>query len=82
MSVAQDRRSAQRIEESAARAPVRRDVQRLEAERERLLDDLGRAAAAVYRGEPADAVAEVEAELDGLDRELRRARAALTYLSD
>jgi hypothetical protein len=65
-----------------ARGAARSDVRRLEAEAERLTDELGLRASRLYSGEGTEnSVFEIEAELDQVERDLRRARAARAYLS-
>jgi hypothetical protein len=73
---------AKRIEGRRALDRARRDVRELREARERVVDDLGRAAAAVYRGEAnEDAAREAEERLDGIEQTLRRAEAAERYLN-
>jgi hypothetical protein len=56
-------------------------VRRLEAEVERLTDELGLRASRLYSGEGSEeSVREVEEELDVVERDLRRARAANAWV--
>jgi hypothetical protein len=82
MSALSDRRELERNREAGVRSSLRGDVRRLEAEGERLTDELGLRASRLYSGEGSEeSVREVEAELDAVERDLRRARAARAYLS-
>ena len=82
MSALSDRRQRERNEDSPVRSAARSDVRRLEAEIERLTDELGLRASRLYSGDGAEeSILEVEAELDVAERDLRRARAARAYTS-
>jgi predicted nucleic acid-binding Zn-ribbon protein len=82
MSALSDRRGAERNREAGVRSSARGDVRKLEAEQERLSDELGLRASRLYSGEGTEEeVREIEAELDEVERDLRRARAARTYVS-
>jgi hypothetical protein len=77
MSALSDRRDL----EAGVRSAARGDVRRLEAEVERLTDELGLRASLLYLGEGSEeSVREVEVELDVLERDLRRARAANAWV--
>jgi hypothetical protein len=77
MSALSDRRDL----EAGVRSAARGDVRRLEAEVERLTDELGLRASLLYLAEGSEeSVREVEVELDVLERDLRRARSANAWV--
>jgi hypothetical protein len=82
MSALSARREAERNQGAGVRSSARGDVRRLEAEQERLSDELGLRSSKLYAGEGTEeSVREVEEELDLVERDLRRARAARAYVT-
>ena len=73
----EDKRRQRRARDARARRAARDEARRLEVERERLTEDLGRHAAAHCRGDgDEEAVEQVEVRLAEVGRALRRADAA------
>jgi translation initiation factor IF-2 len=76
-----DRERERRYATVRARRAASADVRRLERERSSALDDLQREAAKGYHSTGHEgAICEAEQHLDRIERELRRANAAVTYL--
>jgi hypothetical protein len=76
-----EQRQAQRESDARIRHQATSDFRRLEADIERLTEELGRHVVLLWKGEGAEeSVHEVEAELDVAERDLRRAQAAYSYV--
>lgn len=83
MSVSVDRHRADvEAAETRARVAARNRVRQLESEERDLRDDLGARAAPLWAGgTDTESVEQVERDLDLVERDLRRARAAAAYLA-
>ena len=81
VSVLSDHRQLARAADARLRSQAASERRRLEADIERLTEELGLRVALVWKGEGSEeSVHEVEAELDVAERCLRRASAARAYV--
>jgi hypothetical protein len=80
-AVVSERRQLAREADARIRSQATSDFRRLEADIEKLTEELGLRVALLWKGEGSEeSVREVEAELDAAERELRRAEAAYSYV--